>query len=62
MKKFIQKYTVSNMAKTNKHIVLQLRRKVSLMAQEIEGLRIELSKKEERVFELETRLGGGKRE
>ena len=32
------------------------------MAQEIEGLRIELSKKEERVFELETRLGGGKRE
>lgn len=47
------------MAKTNKHIVLQLRRKVSLMAEEIEGLRIELSKKEERVFELETRLGGG---
>lgn len=50
------------MAKTNKHIILQLRRKVSLMAEEIEGLRIELSKKEERVFELETRLGGGKRD
>lgn len=46
------------MAKTNKHIVLQLRRKVSLMAEEIEGLRIELSKKEERVFELETQIAG----
>ena len=40
------------MAKTNKHIVLQLRRKVSLMAEEIEGLRIELSQAEEKIIML----------
>ena len=47
------------MALTNKHVILQLRRKIMLMAQEIEGLRIELAQKEERVFVLEERLGGG---
>ncbi len=48
------------MAKTNKHKVLHLQRKIKLMSEEIEGLRIELSQKEERVFVLEQRLGGGK--
>ena len=43
------------MAKTNKHKVLHLQRKIKLMAEEIEGLRIELSKMEEKNFELETR-------
>ena len=51
------------MARTNKHMVLVLRRKVSLMAEEIEGLRIELSKAEEKImmlkYELETRESGG---
>jgi len=51
------------MAKTNKHMVLVLRRKVFLMAEEIEGLRIELSKAEEKIMMLklllETRTTGG---
>ncbi len=51
------------MARTNKHMVLVLRRKVSLMAEEIEGLRIELSKAEEKIMILksllETRTSGG---
>ena len=42
------------MAKTNKHKVLHLQRKIKLMAEEIEGLRIELSKMEEKYFELMT--------
>ena len=55
-------------AKTNKHIILGLRKKISAMAQEIQDLRTELSKEEERVFVLEQKLnacetlrGGGKR-
>ena len=56
------------MAKTNKHIIMQLRRKISSMAEEIMELRTELSKEEEKVFVLEQKLiaeetlqGGGKR-
>jgi len=44
------------MARTNKHMVLVLRRKVSLMAEEIEGLRIELSKAEEKILMLKLQL------
>ena len=60
------------MAKTNKHIIMQLRRKISSMAEEIMELRTELSKEEEKVFVLEQQIlhmlnasetlqGGGKR-
>lgn len=44
------------MAKTNKHIILQLRKKISSMAEEIMELRTELSKEEEKVFLLEKKL------
>lgn len=44
------------MAKTNKHIILQLRKKISSMAEEIMELRTELSKEEEKVFVLEKKL------
>lgn len=44
------------MAKTNKHIIMQLRRKISSMAEEIMELRTELSKEEEKVFVLEQKL------
>tara|TARA_Y100000004_G_C8951224_1_gene428613 strand:- start:2370 stop:2555 length:186 start_codon:yes stop_codon:yes gene_type:complete len=60
------------MAKTNKHIILGLRKKIAAMAEEIMELRTELSKEEEKVFVLErtfahifslleTLQGGGKR-
>ncbi len=56
------------MAKTNKHIILGLRKKIAAMAEEIMELRTELSKEEEKVFVLEQKLnavetlqGGGKR-
>tara|TARA_Y100000004_G_C8856436_1_gene387066 strand:- start:523 stop:765 length:243 start_codon:yes stop_codon:yes gene_type:complete len=43
-------------AKTNKHIILGLRKKIAAMAEEIQELRIELSKEEEKVFVLEKKL------
>ena len=47
------------MAKTNKHIILGLRKKIAAMAEEIMELRLELSKEEEKVFLLEERLKAG---
>jgi len=44
------------MAKTNKHIILGLRKKIAAMAEEIQALRIELSKEEEKVFVLEQKV------
>ena len=44
------------MAKTNKHIIMQLRKKIFSMAEEIMELRTELSKEEEKVFVLEQKL------